>query len=377
MSTIAVAAAFCAFTATFHVVSAALAGWRCARWRHRRTRADAPEIAAISVLRPVCGLDPVLEATLASTFRLEGIAHEVIFCAAHARDAAVPLVRRLVDEHPEVQARLLLGEDQINQNPKLNNIAKGWRAAAHDWIAMIDDNVRLGPDSLERLRASWRPGVGLVCSPPIGSDPAGPAAELECAFLNTFQARWQYAADAVGLGFAQGKVMFFRRDVIDAAGGIERLGAEPAEDAAATKVVRAAGLKVRLADRPFFQPLGRRSLAAVWRRQLRWARLRRVTFPLFFAPEILTGALLPTLALAYAAEAANLAAAPLLVAAFLVAWYAVEAGLALAAGWHLSWRAPFAWLVRDLALPLLWVQAWAGNDFEWRGNEMTVGRGAA
>lgn len=377
MSSIAVALAFCVFTATFHLLSAALAGWRCARWRHRTTRADAPDIPAITVLRPVCGLDPVLEETLASTFRLAGIPYEVLFCAASTRDAAVPLVRRLVDEHPEVPARVLLGEDHINQNPKLNNVAKGWRAAEHPWIAMIDDNVRLGPDSLERLRSSWRPGVGLVCSPPIGSDPAGLSAELECAFLNTFQARWQYAADAVGLGFAQGKVMFFRRDVIDAGGGIERLGAEPAEDAAATKVVRAAGLKVRLADRPFFQPLGRRALAAVWRRQVRWARLRRVTFPLFFAPEILTGALLPALALAYAVETAGLAAGPLLVAAFLVAWYAVEAALALAAGWHLSWRAPFAWIMRDLALPLLWVQAWAGNDFEWRGNEMTVGRGAA
>jgi hypothetical protein len=32
-------------------------------------------------------------------------------------------------------------------------------------------------------------------------------AELECSFLNTFEARWQYCAEAVGLGFAQGKTM--------------------------------------------------------------------------------------------------------------------------------------------------------------------------
>jgi len=373
MSTFAIA--FCLLATAFHLASSALAGWRCARWRHAPPPRDLPDIRAISVLRPVCGLDPVVEATLATTFRLAGIPHEVIFAAASASDPVVPFVRRLLAEHPGAPARLLVGEDLISRNPKLNNLEKAWRAAAHPWIAVVDDNVVLGQDSLERLRGSWRADTGLVCSPPIGIDPLSAAAELECAFLNTFQGRWQYAADAVGLGFAQGKVMFFRRDIVDDAGGLKRLGLEPAEDAAATKVVRAAGLKVHLSDRPFLQPLGRRSLGVVWRRQVRWARLRRATFPLFFTPEILTGALPPALALAYAAGEAGLPVMPLL-ALYLAGWYAVEAALAAVAGWHLGWRAPVAWIVRDLLLPALWVEAWIGDDFVWRGNEMTVSREA-
>ena len=59
------------------------------------------------------------------------------------------------------------------------------------------------------------------------------------------------------------------------AGGVRALAAELAEDAASTKIVRAAGLRVRLVDNPFQQPLGRRTLKEVWRRQTRWARLRR------------------------------------------------------------------------------------------------------
>src|ERR1700720_1462867 len=125
----------------------------------------------------------------------------------------------------------------------------------------------------------------LICSPPIGSRPVGLGGELECAFVNPYQARGQSADDESGFGFAQGKVLFWRRAVLDAAGGIRALGSEPAEDAAATKVVRAAGMNVTLVDTPFQQPLGWRSFAEVWRRQVRWARLRRVTFPLYFAPE--------------------------------------------------------------------------------------------
>jgi len=50
------------------------------------------------------------------------------------------------------------------------------------------------------MMASWGNGVGIVCAPPIGSAPESLAAELECAFLNTYEARSQYAADACGLG---------------------------------------------------------------------------------------------------------------------------------------------------------------------------------
>ena len=134
-----------------------------------------------------------------------------------------------------------------------------------------------------------------MCSPPVGTRPDGVGAELECAFLNTYQARWQLIADALGTAYAQGKTMFWRRDYLDEGGSIEALAAEPAEDAASTKLIRAAGRKVRLVVHPFPQPLGHRAIGDVWRRQMRWARLRRSSFPLVYAPEAVSGGFFPLL----------------------------------------------------------------------------------
>ena len=53
-------------------------------------------------------------------------------------DPVIPLIRRLMAEHPKVPARLLVGDDRISINPKLNNLVKGWNAADHDWIVMAD-----------------------------------------------------------------------------------------------------------------------------------------------------------------------------------------------------------------------------------------------
>ncbi len=196
-------------------------------------------------------------------------------------------------------------------------------------------------------------------------------AELEIAFLNTYQARWQYSADGVGTGFAQGKNMLWRRDILERGGGIRALAAEIAEDAASTKVVRGAGLKINLVDSPFQQPLGRRTLYDVWHRQIRWARMRRKTFPAYYLPEILAGSATPALIGGYAAVLIGWNA-PLTAGLVLLSLYCSEMILALANKWYFSWRLPFLFLLRDLMLPVVYVDAWLVNEFTWRGNPMTV-----
>jgi ceramide glucosyltransferase len=238
---------------------------------------------------------------------------------------------------------------------------------------IADSNVVMPRDYVQRLLSTWRPGTGLVCSPPVGSRPSNLWAELECGFLNTHEARWQYVADSIGLGFAQGKSMLWQRELLERAGGIEALGMELAEDAASTKLVRGMGLRVRLVDRPFEQPLGARTPTEVWNRQLRWARLRRASFKAFFIPEILTGAVFPLAACAIAAGGSGFSPIPAVLIAG-AAWYGAEALMARASNWHASARAPLVWMLRDLLLPVLWIQAWLGSTFVWRGNHMQVAR---
>jgi ceramide glucosyltransferase len=365
------AAIFCISTTAFHVTTIAIA---IHRFRRRADLgADPKQHPPVSLVRPLCGLDNFAADTLRSTFALTYRPYEILFCVAAATDSVVPLVETLLAEHPGASAKLLIGDDRLSSNPKLNNVLKGWAAAAHDWIIIADSNVLMPSDYIQQLFASWRPGTGLVASPPIGCRPQGFWAEIECAFLNTYQARWQYAADALGFGFAQGKTMLWRRADLERAGGIPALAKEVAEDAAATKVVRNAGLKVRLANRPFPQPLGPRTAREVWNRQVRWARLRRASFFLCFLPELLSGGVLPMIAVGIVAFGFGLAPLPI-AAAFGACWYGGEMLLAAAAGWPVSVLSPVYGLVRDLLLLPLFVSALRGNHFVWRGNEMQVER---
>jgi ceramide glucosyltransferase len=369
----AAALIFCLLATATHLVTTALA---LSRVLTPRILKRGRHVEPVTIVRPVCGHDHFDAMTLRSTFELDVSGYEIIFCAAREDDPAVPFVRGLIAEYPHIDARLLIGDDRPTNNPKLNNIVKGWAAARFPWIVLADNNVLMPAHYLEDLFRSFELGVGLVCSPPVGSHPIGFWAEFECAFLNTYQARWQSAADTIGFGFAQGKSMLWRRDILDEAGGIEALGSEIAEDAAATKIVRAHGLDVRLVDCPFKQPLGPRSVTQVWDRQVRWARLRRATFPIFYAPEILTGGILPIAAGMVAASSYDIDPLPVFAVLFFI-WYGAEALLARLAGWHLGWQSPFAWMLRDALLPVLWVEGWAGNTFVWRGNDMSVAKADA
>ena len=264
-----------ALAGAFYVLqtaSCAIAAWRCRA--PRSLTPPPPNAPRVTLVRTLCGVESHSVETLRSGFELDYPDFELLLCVALPSDPIIPVARRMIEAYPRVQARLLIGDERISANPKLNNMLKGWRAADGEWVVFADSNIILPRDYLQRVLSAWGPGVGLVSAPPIGDDPQNFWSEIECGLLNTHQARWQYVVDALGFGFGQGKTLMFRRDEL-AAIGFHKLADEPAEDAAATKAIRAAGKVVRLACPPFRQPLGLRTAEAVWSRHAARGRGRQ------------------------------------------------------------------------------------------------------
>lgn len=350
------------------MIHLAAIGLYLGRISSRKTLFDGIGRPKVTLLRPVCGVDAFDEETLRSSFTQDYSDYEIIFCAQSEGDRAVALVQRLIAEHPQNKARLLIGYDPFTRNPKLNNVYKGWIAAESDWICMTDSNLLLPPDYLTTVVGAWRPNSGLVSCPPIGIRPHGFAGHLECAFLNSNQALLQFGAASIGPAFAQGKTLFFNRPLLEQAGGLSALGITMAEDVAATKVVRALGRDVTLTPMPFAQPIGTRSLAQVWGRQLRWSRVRRDGFPAIFNAEFLNGGLAPILLWVVAVHDHGFGV--LAVMAFVAIWYGAEIILARKAGWPMGIKDLGAIVLRDALIPMIWAATFLRRDFEWRGTPM-------
>lgn len=360
---------FAALLVATNLLSQAIAFWRFRKPLAPSALREA--LPPVTIVRPVRGIEAFSRETAISGLELDYPDYVTIFAVADADDPIIPLIEELIGIYGAGKVKLIVGDVAVSANPKLNNCVRGWAEAKTDWVILADSNVLMPRDYIQRMLAAWRPDTGLVCSTPAGSRPQNFGAEVECAFLNPFQARWQYVGEALGLGFAQGKSMLWNKPFLDANGGIAALGAEIAEDAAATKLVRGAGKHVHLVGQPFEQPLGPRRLADAVQRQFRWARLRRVTFLPFFALEILAAPILPAALAALAAPAFGLPfwLGPLLV---LMIWYAGDIALSLGVGWFVNWRTPLAMLVRDIAFPAVWAYAFVGGEVSWRGNAMKI-----
>ncbi|MCB1480573.1 MAG: glycosyltransferase [Rhodobiaceae bacterium] len=320
----------------------------------------------VGVIVPVAGLD-AREAKIATTaLRLVNPDVEIVFCAFDESEPAVAVVRAALEQHPDANARLLIGREHTTRNPKLDNIEKGYAAISADLAVSVDGNIDVPADLIGRLMSVHDARTGVSSAVPIGTQPETFAADVECAALNTFYARWQFCADELGDGKANGKVFMVRRSLLERAGGVDKLGSDTAEDASATKIANGFGLKTRLITSPVAWPIGARSLAEVWSRYLRWAQLRKQSYPALYVLESLitpAPAMVLAAGIAYAHDLSPFSVMMLL----LVIWYGVEAALAHAVGWPWTWRFFPACLVRDAMMVTIWPIAMVKRTYLWRG----------
>jgi ceramide glucosyltransferase len=143
-ATVWVLSAYCAIALFLHAASIGVV-WARSR-RPAGVGANGARGHAVSIIRPVCGLDSVEQVTLASSFKLTWPETELLFCVASVADPALPVLRRLIAAHPHTNARILIGDNRETANPKLNNLIKGWHAASSDWIILADSNLLLPAD---------------------------------------------------------------------------------------------------------------------------------------------------------------------------------------------------------------------------------------
>ena len=128
---------FCTGFFAIQIASIAIAMIRL----RRRAAPVIDDYPPVSLVRPLCGVDNYATETLRSTFELDYPQYEILFCVADAADPVVGLIKDLIAAYPAVNARLLIGDERVSANPKLNNVVKGWRAASHDWVVIADSTV--------------------------------------------------------------------------------------------------------------------------------------------------------------------------------------------------------------------------------------------
>ncbi|KAJ8083822.1 Ceramide glucosyltransferase [Marasmius tenuissimus] len=208
-------------------------GCRTARKRYRlrprspTSTSDPSIVPGVSILRPLKGLDTNLYENLESTFTQEYPNFEILLSVADEHDQAISVARELIAKYPRANARIIIGEEIVGANPKVNNLMKSYNSAAHDILWVIDSNVTAQPGTLARavdaLQSRTRSGkrIGLVHHVPFAySTESKTGSRIEEAFLNTNHAKMYLAINTVAVeSCVVGKSNLYRRSDLERVNG--------------------------------------------------------------------------------------------------------------------------------------------------------------
>ena len=366
----------------------ALAGWLAVARFAARPRPVPAHRPPITVLKPLHGDEPLLEAALESLCRQDYPAFQIICGVQDPADPAIGIVRRLQARYPARAIVLVVDATPHGRNRKVANLMNMLPASRHAVLAIADSDLHVAPDWLERLAAALDgPKVGLVTTLYAGLPVSGHwvrrlgAAQITGAFLPG-----ALLARALGRRDCLGATMVLRRATLERIGGFAALVDHLADDNVLGQLVRAAGLEVALADTVPLTTVPETRLAELWRHELRWARTIRALAPGAFAASALQYGIV------WGMAAAALSGGAWWGWAVLGGAWAARA----ASGWGigralrdpalrdpalreisvpLAFSAPF-WLLpaREVMSFVALIAAFAGNRVEWRGHRLTADR---
>jgi ceramide glucosyltransferase len=339
-----------------------------------RGEGKAPSFPAVSILKPVKGMDEDSYDNFASFCSQEySGALQIIFAVASPDDPAVAVIKQLQADFSNHDISLIINPAQHGPNQKVSNLINAFPEAKYDIIIICDSDISVEANYLQAVTTHFaNQQVGLVTSLYRTSEVHGIATALEATgFTAEMIPNVLVARQLEGLTFALGASMAVRREALAAIGGFEALTSYLADDYQLGNKIHLAGWQLALDDCFVESVIKPENLMTVLSRQLRWARTMRVSRP---GGYLASGITLP------------------FPAAMLATLLAENSGIGLAAvallyGVRLTISTIFSrrfvrdnlfprwlWLVplRDMLAFFTWALSFLGNKVEWRGSRFVL-----
>lgn len=367
-----------------------------AAWSFRlsaRSAQGLPEFApGVSILKPVKGFDNgMYEAFRSHCEQTYTGEYELIFGASSEDDPAVPAIHQLIAEFPGHAIKLVLCPDRLGTNGKVSNLIHMQAVARYDYLLINDSDIRVSPCYLERVMRQFGPPVksakrlrsvgmvtalyrGLATRTASGRLTLGSKLEA-LGIVTDFQAGVLVARLIErGIHFGLGSTLAVRREALAAAGGLEALVDQLADDYEMGARIAAAGYAIQLAPETVETHVPAYNWQSFWSHQLRWARTVRDSRKWGYVGLLFTHAI-PLACANVIASGANFWSLWLLCLALcLRLGTAMQVGVGVL---HDRQVLRDLWLlpIRDLVGFAVWVWSFASHTIEWRGERFLLKNG--
>jgi ceramide glucosyltransferase len=348
-----------------------------ARFFHEGTgSADANERPAaenppVSILKPIFGLDREAYENFASFCRQDYPAFEILFCVSDENEPALPVIRKLIADSPQVAIRVLVGSEPIGVSDKVNKLCRMAREARYELLIISDSDVRVEPGFLHAVVAPFADReVGGVTCLYRGITDGSVVADLEALGNGADFAPSVIVAGISGLNFMLGAVMVTTKPLLAAIGGFESLANYFCDDYELGNRIAEAGTRVKLSRFPVSIVYPHETFAEAFRHQVRWNLSIRYSRPLGHLGLIFTQPL-PWAILVWALLSLPAAIVYYAVALVLHGAMAVSVGFSGMKD-RLILRRMWMLPLRDAFASAAWLASFFPQRIHWRGKQFLV-----
>lgn len=251
-----------------------------ARRKHRET-ASRDFCPAVSLLKPLHGEEPNLEAHITSFFEQDYPHFEILFCARYANDPGLLIARRVAERYPSIPAKFLTTGEPSHINAKVSSLERMAAAAGTDIFIISDSDVRVTANYIREVVAPFeRANIGAVTCLYRGVADEGLWSKLEATGMSIEMTSGVVVANLMeGMKFTLGPTMAVRRSCVDQMGGFAFLGAYCADDFVLGNQVAARGHQVVLSDHVIDHVVLNLTFTASVKHQVRWMKSTRFSRP--------------------------------------------------------------------------------------------------
>jgi ceramide glucosyltransferase len=237
----------------------------------------------LTLLKPVHGAEPGLEADLATFFEQDYPEYEILFCARTATDAGLETARQVASRFPNIYSKFLsTGGERDYIYAKVASMELMEAEAAHEILVVSDSDVRVTPDYLRAVALPFADAtVGAMCCPYRGvAAEGGLWARLEAVGMSVEMTSGVLVARMMeGMQFVLGPTMAFRRDVIRRMGGFKVTADFCADDFVLGNETFKLGQTVALSTHAIDHMVINSSFWASMKHQVRWMKSTRFSRP--------------------------------------------------------------------------------------------------
>ena len=338
----------------------------------KRPRPSSGREPALTLLKPLHGLEPLLFENL-SSFCVQdyGGPIQIVLGITNPQDGSLRTVARLKAEYPALDIVLVVDGRVHGANPKVSNLLNMLPSASHEILILSDSDIAVPKTYLRDVTAALaEPGIGIVTC--LYSGRAGGGFWSQLAAMGVSYHFLPNAITGTAMKLASpcvGATIALKRTVLDEIGGFLSVKDLLADDYEIGRRARESGYRVRVGPPIVTHFSDEASAADLFAHELRWARTIRmldiwghagsvVTHP--FALALLAFAFLPG-AFGWLAIAASLAA---------------RGVLKISVDRATGYRTGAIWLLplRDLLSFAIFLRSVTGRAVRWREASLRADR---